>query len=209
MLRKFMAASTLEERLPLITKSRRTEAELKASSLNGPLPRLLGGGPESAFTPEGRMRNSYHTLLMGSPEDPDKNIVVTVRLVSYAEDEPPRIQTDAFLDLYEKVPEKLAKNAIPGPVTINCIIQTSNYCFEDGIPNGDEKATITLKSNVINNSKDLGKAFLRADSDLFKKLRDRVPAGTIAPVTLTLDWNKSEDPSQPYIEVVRINSLNW
>lgn len=53
-LRKFLKARTLEERLPFfMTKSRRSDAELKASSLAGSLPNYIPVGPEDFFQTKG------------------------------------------------------------------------------------------------------------------------------------------------------------
>ncbi|MDB4467297.1 hypothetical protein N9035_00970 [Akkermansiaceae bacterium] len=208
-LRRFLKARTLEERLPFMTKSRRSDAELKASSLAGSLPNYTPVGPEDFFRPKGRARSSYHTVIFEYLEKEERNQMMTFRLVSFAEGEAPRVQTDVFLDLFENVPGKLAEKPIKGPITMNVIIQTSTYCFVDEVPDADSKATISIRSSVKGSRKDLAQAFLRADSDLSKKLRAHVPAGTSAPVTLSLEWNIKEDPKRPYLEVARLNAMSW
>ncbi|MDB4353858.1 hypothetical protein N9Z02_01000 [Akkermansiaceae bacterium] len=129
--------------------------------------------------------------------------------MSFAEDEPPRIQTDVFLDLFDNVAGKLAAKPIKGPVTVHGIIETSAFCLVDGIPNPDSKATITFLPNVAQTTNRLAKAYLRSESDIFKALRNLTPSPEKAPVTLTLEWNMTEDPTQPFLEVVRLNSDNW
>ncbi|MDA7519268.1 hypothetical protein N9859_00525 [bacterium] len=145
-LRKFLKARTLEERLPFfMTKSRRSDAELKASSLAGSLPNYIPVGPEDFFRPKGRARSSYHTVIFEYPEKEERDQMMTFRLVSFAEGEAPRIQTDVFLDLFENVPGKLAEKPVKGPITMNVIIQSSTYCFVDEVPDTDSKATISIR----------------------------------------------------------------
>ena len=180
-----------------------------ASPLAGPLPNYIPVGPEDILQQKGRVRDSYHTLVFEFAEKDKKNRMITVRLVSFAPGEAPQVQTDVFLDMFENIPGTLAAKPASGPVTINAIIQTSAYCFADDVPDPDSKATITLRSSVKGASEDLAKAFVRSDSDLFRKLRARVPAGSSAPVTLTLEWNTTEDPKKPFLEVARLNQLAW
>jgi len=208
-LSKFLSAQTLEERRPLMTKSRRSEEELAAGPLAKPLPRFIPAGPQRSFPGQGRLTDSYHSVIFENFDGKGLNFPMLVRLISFSAEEEPRVQTDPFLDLYENIVAQIAKEKKKGPVTVNAIIQTSEFCFSDGIPNPDTKATVNFRANIINSTPHLASAYLRADSDLFKSLRARAPSGASAPVILTVEWNDKEDPNQPYVEVVRLNDTNW
>ena len=69
--------------------------------------------------------------------------------------------------------------------------------------------TVSLLQNVTATSDIIAKAFLKAESDIFKKLRNLIPGDSHAAVTLTLEWNTTEDPTKPYLEIVRLDALNW
>jgi hypothetical protein len=208
-LKQFLSAKTFEERLPFMTKSRRSPEELSSSCLAGPLPKIIISRPETSFTPSGRVMDSYHSVAFDAPSEERKSRIISMRLVSFAENEPPRVQTDAFLDLYEGHAGKFAEKPVKGPLTVHAVVKVSSFCLVEGIPDADSKATVSLLQNVTVTSNIIAKAFLRAESDTFKKLRSLIRGDSYAAVTLTLAWNTTEDPTKPYLEVVRLNSLNW
>ena len=209
-LRQFLSAKTFEERLPFMTKSRRSPEELRSSALAGPLPRVIISRPETSFPPpSGHVMDSYHSVAFDMPSEERKSRIITLRLVSYAEDEPPRVQTDVFLDLYDGNTGKFAEKPVEGLLTVHAIVKVSSFCFVDGIPDPASKATVSLFQNVTAASNIIAKAFIRAESDIFKKLRGLISGDSHAAVSLTLEWNTTEDPTKPYLEIVRLNALNW
>ena len=209
-LRQFLSAKTFEERLPFMTKSRRNPEELRSSALAGPLPRVIISRPETSFPPpSGHVMDSYHSVAFDMPSEERKSRIITLRLVSYAENEPPRVQTDVFLDLYDGNAGKFAETPVEGLLMVHAVVKVSSFSFVDGIPDPASKATVSLLQNVTAASNIIAKAFIRAESDIFKKLRGLISGDSHAAVSLTLEWNTTEDPTKPYLEIVRLNALNW
>jgi hypothetical protein len=193
-----------------MTKSRRSPEELRSSALAGPLPKVIASRPETfPPPPSGHVMDSYHSVVFDMPSAERKSRIISLRLVSYAEDESPRIQTDVFLDLYDGNTGEFAEKPVDGLLTVHAVVKVSSFCFVDGIPDAASKATVSLLQNVTATSDIIAKAFLKAESDIFKKLRNLIPGDSHAAVTLTLEWNTTEDPTKPYLEIVRLDALNW
>ncbi|MGJ8694745.1 MAG: hypothetical protein ACSHYF_00370 [Verrucomicrobiaceae bacterium] len=193
-----------------MTKSERSQEELANGSLSKPLPKILFIRPEKIWQPaKARTRESYHSVVFRGENDDERNRIIFVRLISFSDEEAPRVQTDPFLDIYDNVPGQLAEKPFKGPKTVRTIIEATAYCFEDNIPNDGNKATVTFLPNVAKSSTPLGKAFVRSDSEIFQRIRTHLPPKFNGPVTLTLEWNFTEDPKQPFLEIALLNGLEW
>ena len=83
-------------------------------------------------------------------------------------------------------------------------------CVEEDIPNPGKKFTYKLSAS------DVGRATARAYASLNSSLAEqlwstdsRIRWGKRIRATISLQWNTTEDPSQPYIELMEIKGLDW
>lgn len=209
---RFLKAKTLEERRPYLTKSERTEEQLLASCLNKPMPRKLLAEPKLVSENDEILTlETYFTIALAAEEGVEAATPrsLFVRLISFSEDELPRIHTDPFIDIYDNAPATFSDNPSSEPLTLRTIVAVSTLCFEDGIPNNHNKGTISFFPSFARHSSTYLKAYLNKDTELFKKLHRKLGVGIQRPITLTLRWNKIEDPANPYIEVARMNGFGW
>lgn len=209
---RFLKAQTLEERRPLLTKSYRSEKQLLASCLNKPIPEKLYAHAESMSQhSKFQTHEAYFTVSLPSDETNSTQTfrLISIRLVSQSEGGSPRVQSDAFIDIYDKVPSSFANNLEAPTLTLRTMIEISSHNFEDHIPNQGKKGTITFKSSRARVDQSLLKAHIGRNTEIFKKLKTHLPPGMSGPVTLTIRWNKTEDPTMPFVEVIHLNGLGW
>ena len=69
---------------------------------------------------------AYFTVAL-SPVNTEETTpkIIFVRLVSFTEDEPPRVQTDPFIDIYDDAPGTFAQNKDAEPTTFRTVVDLS------------------------------------------------------------------------------------
>lgn len=209
---RFLKAKSYEERRPYLTTSYRTEAELLTSGLNKPMPRKLSAElRHMQKDPKVLTLETYFQVTLAAPEGapPQEHRSIFVRMVSFSEDEPPRVHTDPFIDIYDNLPAVFSQNPEASPLTLRTIVEISTLCFDDSVPNQHKKGVITFLPNINRAKNTLSKAYLGKETELFQRLKKQLEPGTQRPVTLTIQWNKTEDPKKPYIEVAHLDGIGW
>ena len=207
-LEEFLTATTLEERLQLMLPSSRTAEELQAGPLSKPLPDIITFKPDIINTKvKDGLQEYYFIVALENEASSNHATVIIVQLSQWDKTHLPKVNTDAFLDLYENVPASAAASPFEGSRTIKALISHSSYCFDENVPNPGKKATIRFHGS--RSKKTLAEALISQQSELYRNLASSIPVGINVPLTLTVSWNKTEDPERPYLEVVRIAAKSW
>ena len=204
-LTQFLAAKTLDARQPFMTIGSRSADELRQSILSGPFPESHPPQAESKLTlSDSQNTESYYTISFKKPLAKDVNSL-TLKVVTSTSNSTPKVDTSFFLDLLQAPVTKLNENLSPEPLTFQTIIQSSAYCFDD-IPNSDSMARLIFFRNMNAKANPLSTAYLAQNSPLFQKLKKHNTPGTRIPGTVTVKWNRTLNPSKPFLEVVDIQS---
>lgn len=207
-LKRFLRARNFEEREPFLTKSSLKKEELIASCLGKPLPDT--GEPTLRIIRERDKDRSLEAFFSVDFDQPDENRrkIVLIRMISYSESEPLLIHIDPFVDLFDERIKKFAKKPVEGTRTFHSLIEYSQFCFDE-IPRQSTMATISFYPNQADSGSPLTKAYLSHESKAYKNLRNFAKAGDRVPSTLSVSWDTTTDPTRPFLEVIRLEDINW
>ena len=204
-LKKFLAAKNLEERLPFMTGNPLSENELRQTILSKSFPEAHPPQVESKLTSPGNdSSTSYYTVSFRTPLPGDLS-AITMKVVSSAANNTPKVDTAFFLDLLEAPVIKLNQNISSEPLTFQAIIEASAYCFDD-VPNSDSMARLIFYRELDAKASPLATAYLAQNSPIFLNLKNRNNMGTRFPGTATVKWNPTLDPSKPFLEVISLKA---
>lgn len=210
-LKRFLSASSYEERKPFITQSVRSEEELAASCLSETFPKSSEPLPKTILSREkNRSFEVYFSVAFDEP-DQESSRILYIRTISFSEDEPPKIHVDPFIDLFERTIVEFAKEPVKGTKTVHSLISYNAFCYDDHIPRSETMAKVTFYPNTSPGARHaLASAYLSKTSKTFAELRQMGQGGkTHTPCTLTVAWDTEKDPKKPYLEVVRVDARNW
>ncbi len=206
-LHQFLAASSLEERLPLL-ETRTVETELEGSCLAGGLPKVAEITLTAVETkPLEQVTDYYHAVnfdLGGGQKDP-QTILVRVRGSAG-----PKVVVDPFLDLFGGRLAAYAESPTEKPRTFHVIAWPLASCFESTVPEPRKKLTLKLLSQE--GSGETALAYCGRQSRIAAMLEDgnqSLAYGKSKPCTITLRWNTEENPGMPFLEAVAVNSPDW
>jgi hypothetical protein len=206
-LNRFLTASSLDERLELIDPLLPAE-QLQDTILSRPLPDVIGVTPETpSFDPIEKISNFPFRVSFQGGEGSISEYTILVR---YRADLPPKIVIEPFLDLVGGRLARFAATPTSGAQTFRAVIEAMPRCFEENIPSPDKKFTYKLTAC------DVGRATARAYASRYSSLAEdlftpdsKIRWGKRVRATITLEWNTTEDPTQPYIELLEIKGLDW
>lgn len=204
----FLRAPDAASRVELVEPPA-TVDELAATLLKGPLPEV------SQIFSELPRRNAVEQVTdfpyrVSLFHDGKPNVDFAI-LVRQRGEQPPKVYLPAFLDLvggrladFTRQPNTL------DPARFHVILEPVIGCHEEGVPNADRKFTLKLLSS--NFGKETARAYC-ANGSRFRKMVEQpdypIRWGTRVPATVTLQWNHREDPAQPFLELIDINSPDW
>lgn len=207
MVESFLAASTLEQRLPHIF-AKKTPEELKGSILDKPWPKadVIPGSqlPNSAE----RLTEYYYEVRFGPNEQgfPEEAVV----LVHQRGNEPPKVIAEPLLDTLGSRLREFAQKPSTMPQDFYVIMDARSRCFDDKIPNAAKKSTFYLRAH--NSGADIATAYANEQSTTRKLFNDPIDGlkwKNPIPVVVTLQWNTSEDSNRPFLEILEIKAKNW
>lgn len=208
---QFLAAGTLEERLPLMTKSSLTREQLEASCLAGPL-KPLKSNYFSEMVPrlEDDMRQYLYYVAFEDKEEERERLRMVVQLVERPGVHPPRVHADAFIEHYEKWLEAYAKKPSKKITTFHCIAEARTAELVKNLPEEIKKQMIRLVISSHPGGKPAFDAFLNKNSPLMERIGARGDFPYVEPrfCVLSFRWN-TENPKLPYIELVDIVTMGW
>ncbi len=206
-LEQFLAAKSLEERLPLI-ESRTPEDQLVESVLAGPLP------PTPRIYTDIQEPDTVEQLIdvyfnvdfdLGQGVINPQTLLVRIRT-----GEEPKVVIDPFLDLYGGRLLAYANEPSQRGGVFRVIAWAGAFCNEEHVPNREKKLTLRLMAR--DGAREICQAYFNRLSKIGKMLQDDTSGlyyGQARPCTVMLRWNTEEDPKNPYLEAIDIKSLNW
>jgi hypothetical protein len=207
-LEKFLAASSLAERLPLI-ETKTAEAELAASCLASPLP------PARKMVPEFRESNAiedvidcYYTVEFESPDNPAQLQTILVR--SRGKGGKSKVVVDPFLDTFGGRLAAYASAPSDKAGVFQVVVYAVASCTDPNIPNREKKLTLKLLSS--DNTKEISRAYFGRQSKIGEMLEDgtySLSYGNSKACTVMLRWNTEEDSRHPFLEAIAIKALDW
>lgn len=205
-LRKFLGATTLAERRPYMTESRRSEAALASGPLASALPDVV------------RLRSIHY---MEDPSDKRTehffevsfNLADTISFPVLFQlnewgDGQIKVHTDAFLDLYNDEMAVFGHAPVEGEHTFHVVADAYKHCFDERIPDAAKKSFIKLRAHPQFTPR--LKAYFGSDSQLAEQIArpNGLPWGSSGVCTVTVKWNTST-PDLPFVELVRIDGFTW
>ncbi len=199
---KFLTAKTIEER-SLILETQTPASELANSCLAASLP------PAIRIEIESKESDALEQIIETyySVDFSEKTAIILVRKRA---DQEPKVVVDPFLDIYGGRLAFFAKTPSDKSGTFQVIISPLASCDNELIPNSKEK--LTLKMLARDNTKEVAEAYFTKDSSIGKLLDDgsyRLSYGKAKPCTVTLRWNREENPELPFLEAVEIKAFSW
>lgn len=206
LLEKFLAMSTLEERMPHL-ESKLPEAELAESVLNGPLPEVLKITVDIRDTnPIEQLIDYYYHVDFN---DGSEGVNPQTMLVRTRGGGAPVVVVDPFLDLFGGRFATYAKSPTAESGVFQVIISAGAFCYDE-VPGADKKFTLKILSRE--DTKEIAKAYFGKRSKIGEILRDDssgLAYGQPKACTVFMRWNTDEDPQNPFLEALDLKALNW
>lgn len=192
-LRDFLRASSIGARLPLI-EPEYERGELVGSVIDTP---LLSA---DRITPDAPNRNSDENFV-DHPfrvrfEQTDAEPFTSLVIVRKRAGQKARVLIDPVLDLLGGRLAAFAAEPSDEPQTFRAVIEAMPRCFEEGVPNPDNKITYKLSSST--HGGEIARAYASKMSPLAEMLYSPDSAlrwGKRVPATVTLRWNREEVPA--------------
>ena len=211
-LASFISAKSLDDRKGFLSTESASDPKLTASVLNGPLPEPTSTLFMDVLNDAQEDRTDFFYVVGwdgkgGSPSKP-----MAVELHKWPGSEPPRIQTEAFLEFYEKKLAHYAATPLDRPARFFVLGECVAKCFEtEAVPDHAIKAT--LKLGTFPNDRSPIKAYFNKKGEMFEQLksyRNGLAFKKGIPMTVTLAWSTpASDSLARYLEVRLINSFDW
>ncbi len=210
-LNKFLAAKTLDERMPFMSVSTRTPRELSTSCLAGqlkPVKSILM--VEMVPRAEDDMTQYlYYVSFQDEDEDRQRQRIV-MQVSERPGTHPPRVHTDAFIEHYEKKFTHYAAHPNKDVTTFHCIAEARTAGLAKNLPEGSKGSVVRLEIKSHPDRSAIFNAYLNKNSPLMDQIGARKPF----PYTearfcvLSFRWN-TDDKKHPYIELNDIVCQGW
>lgn len=206
-LEKFLAAKTLEERMPMM-ETRTPATELEKSCLAGVLPptlSMLNDGQETNAIEQ--VVDIYFSVEFDAGNNQTNAQTILVRTRGTGE---PKIVADPFLDSFGGRLAAYAKTPSNKAGTFQVIISPVASCNDEKVPNREKK--LTLKLLPRDNTKEIARAYFGRQSKIGSMLEDgtySLSYGKARACTVMLRWNAEDNPQAPYLEALNLKSLDW
>lgn len=207
-LEKFLAAASLEERLPLI-ETKLPKAELEASILTKPFPANPQIAPDiqEANPADGSIDMFYNVDFKTSDGKNSPQLV----LVRVHGEGAPKVIVDPFLDTFGGRLASYASAPSDKPATFHVIISAVAQTTSDrNVPNYENK--LRLKLMPRDNEKEIANAYFTKLSKIGQMITTEGSGfryGQARTAKVTLQWNKTEDPQMPFLEAIDIKEFRW
>lgn len=209
LLEQFLGMKSLDERLPHL-ESKRGEAILASSILNGPLPEALK--IEVDIREINSIENVTDHYYKVDFADEEGGVSLQTMLVRTRGTAPPKVVVDPFLDLFGGGFARFAAEPTKEAGTFLVVISAGAPCYKDidDVPDPENKLTMKIVSRE--DTKEIAKAYFGIHSEIGRMLRDETSGlsyGQTKACTVFMRWNLDEDPERPFLEALRITALNW
>ena len=206
-LEKFLSASTLEERRPFLTKSRRSDKVLASSPLAQPLPEVVHRRIIH-YMEDASEKHTEHFFEVSFLRSPDVTPVPILVQLNEWGDGQIRVHTDAFLDLFDDELSVFARAPVAGERTFHVVGDAYKHCFDESIPEAGKKSFIKLRAHPRITPR--LKAYFASDSSMAQQISrpNALPWGFSGVCTVTVKWNTST-PNKPFVELLRVDGFTW
>lgn len=210
-LKLFLDATTLDERMALMSKSKHSRETLMASCLAGPLKpvksiRMVEMVPRM----EDNMTQYLYFVSFEDPDEDQQRHRIVMQVVERPGIHPPRIHGDAFIEHYEKKFTRYAKHPNNEVTTFHCIAEARTADLARDIPKELKANMVRLVIKSHPSGASIFDAYLNKNSPLMEKIGSRKDFPYTEPrfCVLSFRWNTT-DPNHPYIELNDIISQGW
>lgn len=204
----FLAGKDAASRVGLVEPAA-TEEELAATLLKGPLPEIARILPDLPQRDAVEQFTDYPYRVSFFLEN-GRNVDFTV-VVRQRGEQSPKIFLPAFLDLAGGRLSAFAKEPnTSDPVTFHVILDPLSVCHDENVPGAERKITFKLLPSMF--GKEIARAYVSSGSRFAQMVGDPNSSlrwGVRMRATITVQWNHTEDPQKPYLELMNISSLNW
>jgi hypothetical protein len=208
-LEKFLVASTLEERLPLM-ECHTELSQLADSVLAKPLPPVvaLDIDLQEQIEAESIIDVFFNVDFdAGNGGTSAQTILVRIR-GSHA----PKVMADPFLDLFGGRLAAYVATPQRQSAEFRVLANAMSRCWDESVPNFEKK--FTLKLLAREGPGEIARGYFGPHSEVWRILQDpsypfSLSYGQTKACTVVLQWNYEEQPERPYLEVLRMPSLSW
>lgn len=206
-LEKFLAATSLAERLPMI-ETKTPETELATSCLAGPLPQtksIIIDAQESNLV-EGVV-DFYYNVDFQAENNHTNPQTILMRTRGGGE---PKVVVDPFLDLFGGRLAAYAAKPTDKAGVFQVIASALASCTDQEIPDREKK--LTLKLLARDNTKEIAQAYFGKASKIGEMLEDgtySLSYGKARACTVMLRWNTEDKPDHPFLEALTLKALDW
>lgn len=210
-LTQFLEATSLDERLPLMSKSQLTREELMKSCLAGPLNAIKSKRlSEMVQSPEGDMIQYLYYVSFEDKEEHQQRHRIVVQLVERPDVHPPRVHADAFIEHYEKKFRKYGQTPSKEVTTFHCIAEVRTSDLAKNVPDALKKDTVRMVIKTHPHGSALFDAFVNKNSPLMDRIGPNKEFPYVEPrfCILSFRWNM-EDKNRPYVELNDIVAAGW
>lgn len=199
---RFLAAQSLDERLPLMETSTPRE-ELEKSVLAKPLPISSAfNSTEVRFNKVEGATDVAFVVPFGSNLGGDERHLLMVRTRGSQD---PKVVADPFLDGFGGRVAEFAEKPVEGEKVFRVVMTVFDFCTDEGVP--DREGKFTMKICAHPGGADVAKAYFSRQAPLAKKFTpSKMPMGRSIGGTVVLKWNLGD---RPFIEVVDVRRLDW
>ena len=204
----FLTAKDAASRTGLVEPAATAE-QLAATLLKGPLPEVAQILPDLPQHDAIEQSTDYPyrvSFFLQSGRNVDFAILVRQR-----GNQSPKVFLPAFLDLAGGRLSAFAKEPnTSDPTTFHVILDPLSVCHDETVPGAERKITFKLLPSMF--GKEITRAYVSSGSRFAQMVGDPNSSlrwGVRMRATITIQWNHTEDPQKPFLELMNISSLNW
>ena len=204
----FLKAKDAASRTGLVEPATTAEV-LGATLLKGPLPEVAQILPDLPQHDAIEQSTDYPyrvSFFLKNGRNVDFAILVRQR-----GNQSPKVFLPAFLDLAGGRLSAFAKEPnTSDPTTFHVILDPLSVCHDENVPGAERKITFKLLPSMF--GKEITRAYVSSGSRFAQMVGDPNSSlrwGVRMRATITVQWNHTEDPQKPFLELMNISSLNW
>jgi hypothetical protein len=203
----FLKATSIDERRPYMTPSKRAPEDLAQSCLATPLPEVINIRSFHLMADRAE-RHTEHFYEVAFERVPGQRAVPFLVQLNDWGDGDIRVHADAFIDLYENKIGAFASAPTEEAQTFHVVADAYKHCFDEEIPDWDKKSFLKLRFHPRVAPK--LHAYFNRNSPIAEAIAQPnvLPWGESGICTVTVKWN-TEDPQQAYVELIRIDGFTW
>ena len=204
---RFLNANSLEERLPFLSRSKRSQKELSNSSLAKPLPEVLHSRLLHYMVNNSERHTEHFFEVSFQKEVGERPYPILIQINDWGEGQC-KIHTDAFLDLFEDQLSQFASKPVAGTRTFHIVADAYKHCFDEIIPDWDKKSFLKLRNHPRMSPRLI--AYFNRNSQMAEEISrpDSLPWGESGICTVTVAWNM-ENPENPFVELIDVVGFTW